>query len=278
MLAGYDIAELALLAVALIVAGLATGVLAGLFGVGGGVLIVPVLYEVFRVLGVDESVRMHLSVGTALAVIIPTSIRSFRQHLAKGAVDMATLKTWGAPVIIGVIVGSFIAAYSHADVLKLVFAFAVLIGGAKMLAGQDRWKFSDDLPGPNGLRAYGFGLGLLSTLMGIGGGLFGNLIYSLHNRPIHQAVATSAGLGVLISIPAAIGYAIAGWPSMASLPPASIGFVSLIGFIIVAPMSTLTAPFGARLAHRVDKRRLEILYGLYQWAMAARFFYSVFFS
>jgi uncharacterized membrane protein YfcA len=160
----------------------------------------------------------------------------------------------------------------------LVFAFAVLIGGAKMLAGQDRWKFSDDLPGPNGLRAYGFGLGLLSTLMGIGGGLFGNLIYSLHNRPIHQAVATSAGLGVLISIPAALGYAIAGWPNMASLPAASIGFVSLIGFIIVAPMSTMTAPFGARLAHRVDKRRLEILYGLYQWAMAARFFYSVFFS
>ncbi len=275
MLADTPLTELLLLGVALVVAGLATGVLAGLFGVGGGVLIVPVLYEVFRVLGVAEEVRMHLSVGTALAIIIPTSIRSFRQHLAKGAVDMPTLRIWAAPVVIGVVVGSVIAAKAPGDVLKLVFAFAVLIGGAKMLAGQDNWRLSQDLPGGLVLRGYGFVLGLLSTLMGIGGGLFGNLIYSLHNRPIHQAVATSSALGVLISVPAAIGYALVGLPHQGDLPVGSVGYVSLIGFAIVAPMSVLTAPFGARLAHRIAKRRLEILYGLYQWAMAARFFWSV---
>jgi uncharacterized membrane protein YfcA len=273
--ADIPLSELLLLAAALIAAGLATGVLAGLFGVGGGVLIVPVLYEVFRVLGVEEEVRMHLAVGTALAIIVPTSIRSFRQHLAKDAVDMPTLRIWAAPVVIGVVVGSFIAAKAPSDALKLVFAFSVLVGGAKMLAGQESWQISKDLPGGLVLRAYGFALGLLSTLMGIGGGLFGNLIYSLHNRPIHQAVATSSALGVLISVPAAIGYALGGLPHQGDLPVGSVGFVSLIGFAIVAPMSVLTAPFGARLAHRIAKRRLEIMYGLYQWAMAARFFWSV---
>jgi uncharacterized protein len=271
-----SILEFATLAVALAIAGLATGVLAGLFGVGGGVLIVPVLYEVFRFLGVDESVRTHLAVGTSLAVIIPTSIRSFQGHLKKGAVDMATLKLWAAPVVIGVIIGSFVAARAPGDALKGVFAVAVAIGGAKMLAGKDSWRFANDLPGAMVMRIYGLMIGFLSTLMGIGGGLFGNLLMSLHNRPIHQAVATSAGLGVLISIPAAIGYALGGLPHQALLPWGSVGFVSVVGFAIVAPMSVLTAPFGARLAHRFAARRLEVLYGIYQIAMGIRFLWAIF--
>jgi uncharacterized membrane protein YfcA len=274
MIAGIPVSELAFLAVALALAGLATGVLAGLFGVGGGVLIVPVLYEVFRALGVDDSVRTHLCVGTSLAVIIPTSIRSFQSHLKKGAVDMDTLRLWAAPVVIGVIAGSFVAARAPGAALKLVFAAALAVNGAKMLSGQDAWRISPELPGKGVMRLYGLMIGFLSTLMGIGGGLFGNLIMSLHDRPIHRAVATSAGLGVLISIPAAIGYVLAGLPHQAMLPWGSLGFVSLIGFAVVAPMSALTAPLGSRLAHRFSRRRLELLYGLFQWAMAIRFVWA----
>ena len=275
MIGGISISELALLAAALAVAGLATGVLAGLFGVGGGVLIVPVLYEVFRLLGVDDSVRTHLCVGTSLAIIIPTSIRSFQGHLKKGAVDMETLRLWAAPVVIGVIAGAFVAAHAPGAALKLVFAGALVVNGAKMLAGQDAWRISAELPGKNVMRLYGLMIGFLSTLMGIGGGLFGNLLLSLHNRPIHKAVATSAGLGVIISIPAALGYVIDGLPHQAQLPWGSVGFVSLIGFAVVAPMSTLTAPLGARLAHRFERRRLETLYGVFQFLMAIRFVWAV---
>ena len=274
MIGGIPLHDLALLAATLAIAGLATGVLAGLFGVGGGVLIVPVLYEVFRLMGVDDSVRTHLCVGTSLAVIIPTSIRSFQSHLRKGAVDMEVLRIWAAPVVIGVIAGSFVAARAPGAALKLVFAAALVVNGAKMLSGQDAWRIAENFPGKTIMRLYGLLIGFLSTLMGIGGGLFGNLLMSLHNRPIHQAVATSAGLGVLISIPAAIGYVLAGLPHQALLPWGSIGFVSLIGFVLVAPMSALTAPFGSRLAHRFERRRLELLYGLFQWAMAIRFVWA----
>ena len=274
MIGGISYTELALLAAALAAAGLATGVLAGLFGVGGGVLIVPVLYEVFRALGVDDSVRTHLCVGTSLAVIIPTSIRSFQGHLKKGAVDMEVLKVWAVPVIIGVIAGTFVAARAPGAALKLVFAAALAVNGAKMLSGQDAWRIAREMPGPTIMRLWGLMIGFLSTLMGIGGGLFGNLLMSMFNRPIHRAVATSSGLGVLISIPAALGYVIDGLPHQSQLPWGSLGFVSLIGFVVVAPMSTLTAPFGATLAHRFSRRRLEVLYGLFQWAMAIRFVWA----
>jgi len=274
MIGGVSIVELALFAVALAAAGLATGALAGLFGVGGGVLIVPVLYEVFRALGVDDSVRTHLCVGTSLAIIIPTSIRSFQGHLKKGAVDVDALKVWAAPVVIGVIAGAFVAAHAPGALLKLVFAAALTVNGAKMLAGQDAWRISAEMPGKTVMRLYGLMIGFLSTLMGIGGGLFGNLLMSMHNRPIHRAVATSSGLGVLISIPAAIGYIVDGLPHQRELPWGSLGFVSLIGFAVVAPMSTLTARFGAALAHRYSRRRLEVLYGLFQWAMAIRFVWA----
>lgn len=275
MLAGIPLGDLAFLAVSLVLAGAVTGLLAGVFGVGGGAVIVPVLYEIFRVIGVAEEVRMPLSVGTSLAIIIPTSIRSFNAHRAKGLVDLSILKVWAVPVVVGVLAGSWIARFAPADLFKIVFIMVATISALRLLFAADRWKFGEDMPGKPLMVAYGGIIGVLSALMGIGGGQLSSLFMTFYGRPIHQAVATSSGLGVLISIPGAIGFIYAGWPKMDILPPLSLGYVSLIGLILFIPTSIWTAPIGARLAHRLSKRRLEIAFGLFLLVVASRFVWSL---
>ena len=277
MFAGIPIGDLAFLAVSLVLAGAVTGLLAGVFGVGGGAVIVPVLYEIFRVIGVAEEVRMPLSVGTSLAIIIPTSIRSFNAHRAKGLVDLSILKVWAVPVIVGVLAGSWIARFAPADLFKIVFVVVATISALLLLFAADRWKFGEDMPGKPLMVAYGGIIGVLSALMGIGGGQLSSLFMTFYGRPIHQAVATSSGLGVLISIPGALGFIYAGWPQMAlgTLPPLSLGYVSLIGMILFIPTSIWTAPIGASLAHRLSKRRLEIAFGLFLLFVASRFVWSL---
>ena len=272
---GLPLQDLVFLAVALLGAGVITGLLAGLFGVGGGAVIVPVLYQIFGMVGVPEQYRMHLCVGTSLAIIIPTSISSFRTHMAKGMARMDVLKTWAIPVFFGVVVGSAIAAFAPAAVLKIVFVVVASTNAVKLLFGRDNWKFGDQLPGKVGLSSFGLIIGLASSLMGIGGGVISNMFLTMYGVSMHQAVATSAGLGVLISIPGAIGYMIAGWPQMSVMPPLTLGFVSLLGFLLVAPTSTFLAPYGARLAHRTPKRRLEIFFGLFLLFTASRFLISL---
>ena len=275
MIAGIPIGDLAFLAVSLVLAGAATGLLAGVFGVGGGAVVVPVLYEVFRVIGVPDDVRMPLAVGTSLAIIIPTSIRSFNAHRAKGMVDLSIIKVWAVPVVLGVIGGSVIARYAPADLFKAVFVAVAFVSALRLLFASDRWKLGDDMPGALVMRVYGLIIGVLSALMGIGGGQLSSLFMTFYGRPIHQAVATSSGLGVLISIPGALRYIYAGWPKMAVLPPFSLGYVSLIGFLLFIPTSIWTAPIGARMAHRLSKRRLEVAFGLFLLVVCARFAWSL---
>lgn len=272
---GISVTDLVLLAVSLLGAGVITGLLAGLFGVGGGAVIVPVLYQIFGMVGVPEEVRMHLCVGTSLAIIIPTSISSFRTHFAKGKVLVEVLRVWALPVVAAVILGSYIAAFAPASVLKIVFICVASINAFKLLAGRDDWRLGDSLPGKLGLGTFGLVIGLASSLMGIGGGVISNMFLTLFGVGMHSAIATSAGLGVLISIPGAIGYIVAGWSKMAALPPLSFGYVSLLGFLLVAPTSTFLAPYGARLAHNTPKRRLEIAFGLFLVITASRFLWSM---
>lgn len=275
MLAGIPLGDLAFLAVSLVLAGAFTGVLAGLFGVGGGAVIVPILYEVFRVIGVAEEVRMPLCVGTSLAIIIPTSIRSFQAHRAKGMVDMSILRIWAVPVVLGVIGGSYIARFAPPDLFKIVFVVVAVASALRLLFASDKWQLGTEMPGKILMTIYGGIIGVLSALMGIGGGQLSSLFMTFYGRPIHQAVATSSGLGVLISIPGALGYIYAGWPKMDVLPPLSLGYVSLIGFLLFIPTSIWTAPIGARLAHRLSKRRLEVAFGLFLLVVAARFVISL---
>lgn len=276
-MSAIPLADLATLGLALLAAGVLTGLLAGMFGVGGGAVIVPILYQIFTFLGVPEEVRMHLCVGTSLAIIIPTSIQSYRTHRAKGKVLEDVLKSWAVPVVLSVLVGGLIAAFAPALVLKLVFVIVAGANAVKQLAGRDDWRIAPELPGLIGMRAYGVLIGLASALMGIGGGAISNMILTLHGKAIHNAVATSSGLGVLISIPGALSYVAAGWPKMAVLPPFSMGYVSLMGLLLVAPVSAFAAPYGARLAHRLPKRTLEVAFGLFLLIVSLRFLWGIFF-
>jgi uncharacterized membrane protein YfcA len=282
MMSGLTGAELAWLAAALAAAGAATGFFAGLFGVGGGAIIVPVLYEVFRIVGVPLEVRMPLCVGTSLAVIIPTSIGSYRAHFSRGAVDTAILRRWIAPVTAGVAIGAVVARYAPEGLFKAVFVVVAGSSAVRLLLGRDTWRLGEDFPKGWPTRAFGVVIGALSTLMGIGGGQLSNLFMTLYGRPIHQAIATSAGLGIIISIPGALGYVYAGWPKAAEFPtvvalqwPFALGYVSLLGAALVMPTSMIAAPLGVRLAHAMSKRRLEIAFGLFLLIVSARFAWSL---
>jgi uncharacterized membrane protein YfcA len=272
---GVEVMELVWLAVVLVVAGVVSGLLAGLFGVGGGAVMVPVLFQLFGIVGVPAELTMQLAVGTSLAVIVPTSIRSYRAHRARGAVDRVLLRAWAGPVVAGVLAGSWIASFAPPDVFKLVFVGVALVTAVKLAFGKAGWRLADDLPGEPVRGAIGVVIGLLSALMGVGGGTLVNLAMSLSGRPIHQTVATASGVGVLISIPGALGYVWAGWPHMAALPPASLGFVSLAGALLIMPTSVLAAPYGAALAHRLSKRHLEIAFAVFLALVALRFVVSL---
>src|SRR5262249_5405999 len=187
MVLGVPVSELALLAALIVVAGIITGVLAGLFGIGGGALIVPVLYEVFRALGVPDEVRFQLCVGTSLAIIVPTNVISFLIHRGKGAVMMDVVRAWAVPSVVGVAAGSAIAAFASAAVLKLAFVLIGSVIAGKLLFGRDSWRLADHLPGAGkstqsaqrwhiGMIAYGVFVGLAASLMGISGGSVANMI------------------------------------------------------------------------------------------------------
>ncbi len=269
--------QLLWLALAILAGGVVTGILAGLFGIGGGGVIVPVLYEVFRVLEVPEGVRMQLCVGTSLAIIVPTAFRSYRAHRERGAGLTDVMRAWTIPAVMGVGVGAAIAAIAPGWVFKLAFALIASFIALRLLFSRDDWRIADDFPRGPLMWLYGFCVGLGSSLMGVSGGSISNMFLTLHNKPIHQAVATSAGLGIPITIAGAIGFMIAGLPYQAQMPPLSIGFVSLIGFAVMAPVSSFMAAYGARLAHALPKRKLEIAFGIFLLVIAARFIASFIF-
>jgi uncharacterized membrane protein YfcA len=275
MLLGYPTGEIVLLALWIAGAGILVGILAGLFGIGGGAVIVPVLYEVFRMLGVAEDVRMQLCIGTSLAIIVPTTIRSYLGHKKKGAVIPEVMRVWALPAIIGVAIGSVTASYAPASLFKVAFLLFVSFIAVRMLFGGDRWNLAHELPGRPMLTVYGFITGLVASLVGVSGGAIANSVLTLYGRPMQQAVGTSAGIGVPITIAGTIGYMLAGWPYIAQLPPLSVGYVSVLGFVLMAPVSSYTTSYGVRLAHWLPRRKLEIAFGIFLILVALRFIVSL---
>ena len=273
---GYPIEEIALLAGWIAGAGVLVGILAGLFGIGGGAIIVPVLYEIFRVIGVPEDVRMQLCIGTSLAIIVPTTVRSYLGHAKRGAVVADVLRIWTLPAVAGVAIGAIAASHAPAAVFKIAFLLFVSFVALRMLWGTHRWSLGKDLPGRGLQSLFGVVTGLFSSLVGVSGGSISNAALTLYGRSMQQAVATSSGLGVPITIAGTIGYMIAGWAHRAVLPPLSIGFVSLIGFALMAPVSSYTANWGVRLAHWLPRRGLEIGFGIFLLLAAGRFAVSLF--
>jgi uncharacterized membrane protein YfcA len=160
-------------------------------------------------------------------------------------------------------------------VFKVVFTVTMTVIALKLLFAKDNWVIANDFPGHPAMIGYGFLIGIVSSLMGVSGGSVSNMIQTLYGRPLHNAVATSSGLGVPITVAGTIGLALAGWSKMALLPPFSIGYVSLLGVAIMAPVSSFIAPYGARLAHRLSKRQLEVGFGLFLLLVSARFVASL---
>lgn len=282
MIAGLTTPQLLELVLLLLATGALAGFLAGIFGIGGGAVLVPVLYECFRIAGVPLDARMPLCIGTSLAIIIPTAIRSWQSHKKRGSVDTDILVRWALPVLAGVILGSVIARYAPEKLFKIVFVGVAWSAAARLLLGKENWRLGEEMPKGIFMKVYGFFIGLLSTLMGIGGGLFSNLLMTFYGRPIHQAIGTSAGLAVLISIPGALGYIYAGWPAASRFPevaalqlPFAVGYISVIGALLVMPTSLLVAPLGVRVAHLLTKRKLEIAFGVYLLIVSSRFVVSL---
>lgn len=261
-------------AAVLMVAGMAAGTLAGLLGVGGGIVIVPVLYLLLPFAGVPDEIRMHLAVGTSLATIVPTSLRSAHAHYRRGGLDVALLKALAPGVVLGVLIGTILGARAGGDTLTLIFAVVALLVSAHMGLGKADWTVATALPGPPWPQVIGVFIGGFSVVMGIGGGTFTVPILSAASVPIRRAVGTASAVGILISVPGVLGFMTAGW-TMPGLPPFSLGYANLLGFCLIVPMTLLMAPVGARLAHTIPPQALRRAFALFLFLTALRMFYGV---
>lgn len=264
---------LLLLLLMLTAAGLTAGFLSGLLGIGGGGVLVPVLYEAFGLAGVSEDVRMHMALGTALAVVAPTALRSFMAHDKRGAVDRDLVRRMAPYVVLGVGIGTLMVTRASSEALRWIWVVFGSLLALKMMLGRDDWRIADALPAPPWLEAAACGIGTISTLMGIGGATFTVPFLTLHGRPILQSVATATGIGIAIAIPGLIGYMLSGLGEP-GLPPLSLGYVSL-GALLIAPLSVLAAPFGVRVAHDVEKRTLELFFAAFLTCVVARFLWTL---
>jgi len=259
----------------LALAGIAAGILAGLLGVGGGIVVVPALYYIFTYLGIDPSVKMHLAVGTSLATIIPTSIRSMRAHQSKGSFDIKLFKSWSPAIVIGVVLGTWLASKANENVLTGVFGVVGLLAALYMTFGNQEWRIADKLPPGWATQPIPVFIGTVSAMMGIGGGTISVPSLTLFGTPIHRAVGTSAGFGLVIAIPGTIGFMIGGW-GVDNLPPGSIGYVSLLGFAMIVPLTWLAVPWGAKLAHALSQQALRNAFAIFLGFTALRMLYETF--
>ena len=246
----------------LLAIGALAGVLAGLLGVGGGIVLVPAFFYAFQTLGYGGPQLMQMCLATSLATIIVTSVRSVMSHNKKGAVDWDILRSWGPGIVIGAIFGVLVASALHTEMLQALFGILGMVIGAYLGLGRSEWRLGDAMP--KGLRraALSPSVGFLSVLMGIGGGSFGVPLMSLYNTPIHRAVATAAGFGVIIAVPSVLGFLFLDI-APEHRPPLTIGAVNLIAFGIVVAMTMITAPWGVKLAHAMDPKPLKRVFAVF---------------
>lgn len=255
--------------------GVVAGLLAGLLGVGGGIVMVPVLDTALGFYGVDPAIRMHVAVATSLACIMLTAVSSARAHHEKGNVDLSLCKVWGPGVVVGALLGSFAASYVDSQVLSGVFGVIALLVAIKMLLPLDDVNLMQNVPKGPVAPVPPVMIGGLSSMMGIGGGTLSVPVLTLMNQPIHKAVGTAALFGLLISVPGALGFVVSGFNDP-RLPAGSLGYVNLIGFALISPVTVWFAPIGAKIASRLDKRKLGMLFGGFLFLVSARMLYRTF--
>lgn len=248
--------------VLLLFIGAFAGVLAGLLGVGGGIVLVPAFFYAFQTLGYGGAQLMQVCLATSLATIIVTSLRSVSSHNKKGAVDWTILRYWAPGIAVGAVLGVLVASSLRSSTLQGVFGIFGIAIGLYMAFGRAGWRLGAEMPKGAGLAVYSPFMGFMSTLMGIGGGSFGVPLMSLYNVPIHRAVATAAGFGMLIAVPSVIGFLFLDIAPQAR-PPYTIGAVNLVAFAIVVTMTLITAPLGVKLAHAMDPKPLKRVFAVF---------------
>ncbi|WP_169569655.1 sulfite exporter TauE/SafE family protein [Sneathiella limimaris] len=254
--------------------GVVGGILAGLLGVGGGIVIVPVLFHLLPFFGVEDDIRMHIAVGTSLATIILTSISSARSHYKKGAIDTQLLKSWGIVIFLGVLGGTWMANMVNATILTAVFAVLALVVAANMAFRPEGAHLAEKLPPSPIKEGLALFIGWFSAMMGIGGGTFTVPILTLFSYPIRKAVGTASAIGLIIAIPGTVGFLYSGL-SVDNLPPGNIGYVNIIGFLAIVPMTMLFAPVGAKIAHSINTGLLKKAFAFFLFLTSLRMFYSL---
>lgn len=244
----------------LLCVGAFAGVLAGLLGVGGGIILVPAFYYVFSAIGYDSPQLMQMCLGTSLATIIVTSVRSVLSHNKKGAVEWAILRTWAPGIAVGALIGVLVVSSLRSAVLQSIFGVLGIAVGLYMTLGKSHWRLGSEMPTGIKRAILSPVIGFLSVLMGIGGGSFGVPTMTLFSVPIHRAVATAAGFGVLIAVPSVAGLL---FVEMAVAPPFTVGAVNFVAFFIIIAMTMITAPIGATIAHKLDPKPLKRIFGVF---------------
>lgn len=263
------LAEIALLVLVVTVAGLGAGFVAGLLGVGGGIVLVPVLSEVWAVLGVAPELRLPLAVGTSLATIFPTAIRSTSGHHKKGAVDWDLLRAWMPATVLGACAGMVLARTVGGAGLTIAFAGGALFLALLLMTTNETTRIADKPPEGVAMWPYALGNGAISAMMGIGGGAFGATILTLHGYAIHRAIGTSAGFGLMIAVPGTIGMIVNGW-GQEGLPPLSLGYVNLLAMFLIVPATMISTPWGVAAAHALDRATLRRIFAAFLALTAIR--------
>jgi uncharacterized protein len=259
---------------ALGVTGVVAGLIAGLFGVGGGIVMVPVLASVLVLTGFDAAIIMHVAVATSLATIIPTGYRSARAHASRGAVDGQVLRLWGLPIVAASLLGGLMAGLFSGAALRIIFGvFALAIAINTLVPVHKKLAKRPD-PSANIHRVLAAVIGYVSALMGIGGGSLSVPTLVIFGRPMHTAVGTGSALGVMLATPGAIGFVISGW-AVAGRPPFSFGFVNLPAFLVLAIVASAVSPVGAALAHRLEEKWLRVGFAIFLGFVGARMLWQV---
>lgn len=257
-----DLVHLLTLAAVLVAIGAFAGVIAGMLGVGGGIVLVPAFLHTFVGLGYDGPQVMQVCIATSLATIVFTSVRSLRGHAAKGAADFGILRSWGPGIAVGAVAGVLAAGGMKSAALMLIFGVLGTFVGLYIGFGHDDWRLGDRMPTGIGRAVTSAAIGFLSVLMGIGGGSFGVPLMRLYGMPIHRAVGTASGFGVMIAVPSVIGFLLTGW-GQADRPPYSVGLVNLPAFLIVIGVTMVTTTWGVRLAHAMNPRPLKRAFAIF---------------